>query len=83
MSNNDRLTFKAVKEALSFLNMRIDPAPGEYRVNFKHANQEPTAYYTDDLRDAMQTGEVMAKHAPKAPAQAVAATVPTSRTPQP
>jgi hypothetical protein len=83
MSSNDRLTFKAVKEALGFLNMRIDSTPGEYRVNFKHANKEPSAYYTEDLRDAMQTGEVMAKHAPKAPAQAVAFTGQPSRTPQP
>ena len=32
---------------------------GEYRVNYI-GGQEPTAYYTDDLEDALATGLAMA-----------------------
>jgi hypothetical protein len=48
------------KAELSPFHMTItwNESTGEYRVNFQHG-QECTAYYTDDLEDAIDTGKAM------------------------
>lgn len=59
---NKKMTFKeAQKWAQSKgLVLTKDADSGEYRVNFK-GGKEATAYYTDDLPDAVGTGEAMCK----------------------
>jgi hypothetical protein len=48
--------------AFESIDMRIDPSYGdEYRVAFAETNDERSAYYTDDLMDAYQTGVQMAR----------------------
>jgi hypothetical protein len=54
------LTLQRAKEELSPLGISIKKHEGEYCVNFKGGKEE-TAYYTDDLGDAVGTGKQMAK----------------------
>ncbi len=60
------LTFQAAAADLRQLGLVIESHPGEYRVNYRHGD-EATAYYTDDLTDALATGFVMAQQAPPEP----------------
>jgi hypothetical protein len=54
------MTFKAAKTALKAINMKLEKTDfGEYRVNFFCDDREATAYYTDDIMDAYQTGVQM------------------------
>lgn len=55
------LTLKAVRIALRVVGVAVTYTDdlGEYRVNFIGA-REATAYYTDDLEDALLTGLIMA-----------------------
>ena len=53
--------FTDAKRFLSSIGISIIKTDyGEYRVNFKRGN-EATAYYTDDLQDAVGTGKQMIK----------------------
>lgn len=52
------MTLATAKKFLSTLNIKITKSDDEYRVNFKNGN-EATAYYTDDLDDAVNTGIAM------------------------
>lgn len=54
-------TLRKVRDALKVRGITItfDPDADEYRVNFK-AGREATAYYTNDLDDALGTGHAMA-----------------------
>lgn len=54
------LTLKAVRIALRGVGVGVSYTEdlGEYRVNFIGA-RESTAYYTDDLEDALLTGLIM------------------------
>jgi hypothetical protein len=54
-----KLTFSRAKEILNSVGMTISKKVGEYRVNYQ-GGDEGTAYYTDDLEDAVVTGSVMA-----------------------
>lgn len=55
------MTIKAAKAYLRPLGIVITKtAYGEYRVNFKGGREE-TAYYTNDLKDAVGTGAAMTK----------------------
>jgi hypothetical protein len=56
----EKLTFQKAKEELSLLGISIKKHDGEYCVNFK-GGEEETAYYTDDLGDALGTGKQMVK----------------------
>lgn len=58
---NPELTLTEAQKTLSPLGITIKHVrdTGEYRVNFKGGG-ENTAYYTDDLKDALSTGEKMA-----------------------
>lgn len=61
MINSDvtmKLTLANVKAALAKIHMTISKRDGEYRVNFR-GRGEPTAYYTTDLRDALDTARSM------------------------
>lgn len=51
-----------VKQELSNMGISIrrKPFESEIRVNFKNGKEE-TAYYTNDLEDALQTGRCMAR----------------------
>jgi len=54
-----KMTMKAAKAGLAVMGMTIRKRESEYRVNFK-GGAEATAYYTDDLGDALGTGLLMA-----------------------
>jgi hypothetical protein len=64
--SDDRLTLAAVAGELSRLGVTIASQPGEYRVNWR-GGKEATAYYTDDLADALATGRGMAGRVPPPP----------------
>lgn len=55
------MNLKDVKKQLSAIGVTIKTIEGtEYRINFK-GGSEASAYYTDDLEDALITGKVMAE----------------------
>jgi hypothetical protein len=54
--------FKSVRKELRKYGIAILKVEGEYRVNFR-GGKEATAYYTNDLRDAYDTGIAMAVRA--------------------
>lgn len=54
-----RNTLAQAKEEMDLLGIAISKRSGEYRVNFR-GGDEGTAYYTDDLGDAVATGRDMA-----------------------
>jgi hypothetical protein len=56
----EKLSFNIVRTTLMAYNITIRHDDGEYRVNIK-AGREATAYYTNDLKDALDTGIAMAK----------------------
>lgn len=58
--DNKMTSFKEVKKILKSHGMTIRKREEEYRVNFKEGNEE-SAYYTDDLIDAFDTGLAMVK----------------------
>lgn len=47
-----------VTAILSSLNITLRKINGEFRVNYK-GGRESSAYYTDDLQDAFDTGKAM------------------------
>ena len=49
------MTLSQVRDELRSHNVTIRKTRGEYRVNLREGN-ENTAYYTDDLTDAYDTG---------------------------
>lgn len=55
-----RLTIAEVRKQLAVVGISIRREDGEYRVNFR-GGKESTAYYTNDLRDALGTGLRMAR----------------------
>lgn len=59
---NDRmnLTIRNAKKVMAEINVVLIHNDGEYRVNFK-GGKEATAYYTNDLSDAVGTGFAMVK----------------------
>lgn len=59
-SNSHKLTMKAAKAELTLIGIRLTKRDGEYRV-IVAGMPEPHAYYTTDLRDAVQTGAIMAQ----------------------
>lgn len=55
----DRITLKHAQSQLRAIGISLSKNEyGEYRVNFKGGREE-TAYYTDDLYDAVSTGHHM------------------------
>jgi hypothetical protein len=64
--NSGRLTLKDAAEKLKACGMQIVTQPGEYRVNYC-GGREATAYFTDDLADALRTGKIMAQTPPPPP----------------
>jgi hypothetical protein len=56
----------AANETLSPLGLTVEIIPGGYRVNYKNARPE-SAYSTDNLADAIETGRHMAKYPPAPP----------------
>jgi hypothetical protein len=58
MNPNHHYTWKFAREILRANNMTISQNRGEYRVNFE-GGTEDTAYYTNDLQDAIDTGKAM------------------------
>lgn len=56
-----KLTIKEAKQWLANRGMTLRKRDDEFRVNFKGGN-EASAYYTNDLRDACETGREMACH---------------------
>lgn len=69
---NRSITLKNAKKELAAYGMVITKRDaGEYRVNFK-GGQESTAYYTDDIDDAVNTGVVMSRTRPSSLDLAVA-----------
>lgn len=57
--NNRRFTETRI--ALKVIGVTLTRKDGEFRVNLKDG-AEATAYYTDDLEDALGTGHQMAAH---------------------
>lgn len=62
-----RMTLGQVQHELMAKGIRLDHMQGEYRVRFtlpecqaRGIDRNATAYYTDDMRDAYQTGLAMA-----------------------
>lgn len=53
-------TFERAKLYLRQWNITLSKKDGEYRVNFA-GGSESTAYYTNDLEDAIQTGRAMSR----------------------
>lgn len=60
------LTIRTVADELRRLGMAFQSAPGEYRVNYR-GGSDATAYFTEDLADALATGRQMAERAPPPP----------------
>lgn len=61
-----KVTLKVAKERLAGngMNIRRVTETGEYRVSFKNRQDaEASAYYTDDIDDAIMTGLAMSTHA--------------------
>jgi hypothetical protein len=54
------MTLTEAKAALRPLGLSLRKRDGEYRVNFT-GGAEATAYYTNDIFDAVETGRQMAK----------------------
>ncbi len=52
-------TLSQVKASLSLHGIAIRKQDGEYRVNFILGGNETTAYYTNDIEDALKTGLAM------------------------
>lgn len=57
-----RWTLKEAQKTLKAVGMSISKKDSEYRVNYK-GGKESTAYYTDDLSDAVATGKAMSADA--------------------
>jgi hypothetical protein len=57
------LTLTAAKALLRPLGVTLRKRDGEYRVAFDMRDNEASAYYTNDLADALETGRAMACHA--------------------
>jgi hypothetical protein len=55
----EKLSLNIVRAQLSAIGLTIRHDDGEYRVNKKNG-REATAYYTNDLEDALNTGRAMA-----------------------
>ena len=55
-------TKKTLAKELSARGVSLTSKDGEHRVNL-HGHQEESAYYTDDLHDAYQTGRHMSNSA--------------------
>lgn len=55
------LTLSDVRATLHSYGLVISKRGDEYRVSFRLWPTEATAYYTDDLEDALQTGLYMAR----------------------
>ncbi len=55
-----RMTLADGKKHLRALGLVLAKKDGEYRVNLR-GGREGTAYYTDDLSDAIMTGESLHK----------------------
>jgi hypothetical protein len=56
------MTLTEARQRLTMSGMRLTKRDGEYRVTFAelaYAQAEPSAYYTDDLLDAVLTGARM------------------------
>lgn len=53
------MTQQEARQRLNLNGMTLHKRDGEYRVNFIENAREATAYYTDDLEDAVLTGAVM------------------------
>ncbi len=62
------MRLKTAKDTLRPFGIIINSRPntGEYRVNFANG-REATAYYTDDIEDAVETGKRMAEERASAP----------------
>jgi hypothetical protein len=61
------LTLTEARQRLAFSGMRITRKDREFRVSYaelRYAEAEPSAYYTDDLEDAVITGSRMRHTAP-------------------
>jgi predicted hotdog family 3-hydroxylacyl-ACP dehydratase len=56
----EKLSFNIVRAKLMAYKISIRHNDGEYRVNIR-AGREATAYYTNDLQDALATGIAMAE----------------------
>lgn len=54
------MTLTQARDALRLRGITLRHTDGEYRVNFKNGD-EATAYYTNDLDDAVATGLAMAQ----------------------
>ena len=72
-----RLTQDDVKGALRNLGLTFRSRDGEFRVNYR-GGTEGTAYYTDDLSDALDTGREMAAYLARKAQQLVTLRVPLS-----
>ena len=59
-------TFERAQLYLRQWNITLTRREGEYRVNFK-GGAEATAYYTNDLEDAIQTGRTMSRQGQRNP----------------
>ena len=59
MPNPGKPTLAQAKATLRAVGVTITKRHGEYRVNLR-GGQEATAYYTDDIEDAVNTGQQMA-----------------------
>jgi hypothetical protein len=60
VSNRRRsnLTLAEARAELRAIGVTLKKSDGEYRVNFE-GGPEKTAYYTDDINDAVKTGKAM------------------------
>jgi hypothetical protein len=71
--------FEAAVAELRAGGVQLDTPPGEYRVNYRGGKPE-TAYFTDDLADAIEHGRAMA--AARAADQAATTPESTQRAPR-
>lgn len=58
MSSNGHLTFKTAREACRVLGFTLSANAAEYRLALPGTGNEASAYYTNDLADALATARV-------------------------
>jgi hypothetical protein len=57
------MTVREAKQRMAINNMTLrNTGHGDWRVNFVEATDDKSAYFTDDLEDAVLTGAAMRRH---------------------
>jgi hypothetical protein len=64
MTDRPPSPFQLARDELRAIGIDLTMHPGTYAVNFAHGSTEATAYFSDDLADAIEHGRAMAASRP-------------------